>query len=128
MRINRTIAALTLAAFAAGCSTVPQYANADYSLVDPAQVYDTEKYQDHYAGCARLANQSNVASNAVAGAIVGALLTAAIGAALFGRSGARYGARIGAVDGAIAGATTSVVDQQTTLRNCLAGWGYTVIR
>lgn len=135
--MNRTkgIAAAVALALLAGCSTVPPQPQLDYSLVDPAGV-DMARYQADFADCAALANQANVAGTAATGAAVmagvGSVIGALLGAAICGHSCARQGALIGAASGVSSGATSgaaaAITDQQITLRNCLTGRGYRVIR
>ncbi len=112
---------LTLAA----CAVAPRQDS--YSLIDPQGV-DMAKYQADYDDCARLADQTNAANRAAGGAVFGALLGAVIGGALCGRNCATSTAAWGAAGGAAGGAGGAVREQQTTLRACLAGRGYRIIR
>lgn len=134
-------ASLALAMLLQGCATqIGTNPNARPSLVDPART-DMAAYQKDYGECAALANQtdagqaagSGAASGAVAGAIVGVLVGALIGHALDDTSaGMRYGAALGGLEGGTAGAAGAYgaarVDQETALRNCLRGRGYSLIR
>lgn len=127
MTTRRFIAAATAGAFLAGCTTVPMQHRLDYSLVDPART-DMTQYAKDYEDCARLANQSDVAVNAAASAAAGAVIGAVLGALLCGRACAGWGAGGGAMGGMAGGANAAVRDQQVTIRGCLAGRGYFVIR
>ncbi|MGP1677893.1 MAG: hypothetical protein ACTS6J_12135 [Burkholderiales bacterium] len=118
-------AALALAAVLAGCQVAPP--RSDYSLIDPAGV-DMHRYRNDYAECSDLANQTSVGERAAGGAVFGALLGALIGGAICGRSCAEAGARGGLVGGTVGATTGGIREQQTTLRACLAGRGYVVIR
>lgn len=132
--MNPALTVLLATAMLAGCAVAP-VANSNYSLVDPKGV-DMGKYQEDYAECAQLANQTDVGNRAAAGgaggAVFGAVLGGLLGAAICGRDCASYGAGIGAasgvVQGAAAGGSSGVQEQQVALRRCLAGRGYTVIR
>lgn len=126
--------ALVVAALVAGCAVAP-VARDDYSLIDPRGV-DMGRYQQDYAECAALANQTRpedrAAAGAVGGAAFGAAFGALLGAAICGRDCAGYAAGIGAASGAAhgvaGGAASGVQEQQMVLRRCLAGRGYNVIR
>lgn len=109
----------------AGCAVAPQ--RMDYSLIDPQGV-DMDRYAFDYDDCAYLANQTSVGGRAAGGAIFGALLGAMIGGAICGRACAEAGARGGVVGGTVGAAGSGVREQQTTLRACLQGRGYSVIR
>ncbi len=122
--MKRTIAValcLTLTA----CAVAPRQDS--YSLIDP-QGIDMAKYQADYDDCANLANQTDVGDRAAGGAVFGALLGAVIGGALCGRDCATSTAAWGAAGGAAGGTGGGVREQQTTLRACLRGRGYSVIR
>jgi hypothetical protein len=135
MNATRAIAAATAALYLAACTTVPPKPQADYSLVDPGRT-DMAQYAIDYEDCARLANQADVANSAAAtaaaGAALGAILGALIGGVICGsscaREGAAFGAGYGGTSGAVSGAGAAVRDQQVTLRGCLAGRGYFIIR
>lgn len=124
---SRVVAALTAAAFLAACTTVPPQPRADYTLVDPQRT-DMARYAVDYEDCARLANQSDVAASAAATAAVGAVIGAVLGALICGRACAGWGAAGGATGGASSGVRAAVQDQQVTIRGCLTGRGYFVIR
>ena len=111
----------------AGCATVPSYPQYDYALVDPQRT-DMVAYDKDYNECAAIANQASVGNSAVGGAVIGAGVGALLGALICGRSCAAWGAGYGAGYGGTSGAIVATVDQQSTLRNCLAGRGYRVIR
>ena len=132
----RTIASITAACLVASCATVAPMPDSSYSLIDPKGV-DMAAYDRDWNECASLANQADqakrAADQAAAGAVAGAIFGALIGIAVGGnRSWAGYGAGIGAANGlatgAAHGAVAAHVDQQITLRNCLTGRGYRVIR
>ena len=118
----------------AACAVAP-IARDDYSLIDPRGV-DMGQYQQDYADCAALANQTRpedrAAAGAVGGAAIGAVFGALLGAVICGRECANTGAGIGAVSGvahgAAGGAASGIQEQQVALRRCLAGRGYNVIR
>jgi len=112
---------LTLAA----CAVAPRQDS--YSLIDPNGV-NMAQYQQDYDQCAALANQTNVGDRAVGGAAFGALFGAVVGAALCGRNCSAQMAGWGAAGGATGAAGRGAQEQQTTLRACLAGRGYRVIR
>jgi outer membrane lipoprotein SlyB len=124
--MQKTVASLLIVSMLAGCAIAPT-ANPAYSLIDPKGV-DMNRYQQDYADCTALANQSDAVANAAAGAAVGAIFGALLGAAIGGRDGARYGAKVGAVSGGGQGAAAGMVEQRVTLRACLQGRGYSVIR
>lgn len=127
MKTKRIIAAALIAALTASCSTVPQRANPDFSLVDPGRT-NMAQYELDYQDCARLANQSDVGASAAGGAVVGAVIGGILGALICGRACAGWGAAGGATGGASSGINAAVRDQQVTIRGCLAGRGYTIIR
>jgi hypothetical protein len=135
MNATRAIAAATAALYLAACTTVPAQPQADYSLVDPGRT-DMVQYAKDYEDCAHLANQADVASSAAAtaaaGAALGAILGALIGGVICGsscaREGAAFGAGYGGTSGAVSGAGAAARDQQVTVRGCLSGRGYFVIR
>jgi hypothetical protein len=129
-----TLTAIVVASVLTGCAVAPVARN-DYSLIDPRGV-DMGRYQKDYADCAALANQTRpedrAAAGAVGGAAIGAVFGALLGAVICGRECANAGAGIGAVSGvahgAAGGVASGVQEQQMTLRRCLAGRGYNVIR
>lgn len=127
MKATRAIATATAAAFLAACTTVPPQPRADYTLVDPGRT-DMVQYAKDYEDCAVLANQSDVAASAAATAAVGAVIGGILGALICGRACASWGAAGGAVGGASSGTGAAVRDQQVTIRGCLSGRGYYVIR
>lgn len=130
----RSLTTLAVALSLAGCAVSP-VARDDYSLIDPKGV-DMAQYHQDYAECAALANQTRPENRAAAGAVGGAAFGAAfgalLGAAICGRDCAGYGAGVGAAGGAAQGtaygAGSGVREQQLTLRRCLAGRGYRIIR
>jgi outer membrane lipoprotein SlyB len=123
--MKRLALAIYLAALA-GCAVVPQ-ANPSYSLIDPAGV-DQARYSQDYNECAALANQTDVADRAAAGAVAGAIFGALLGSVLCGRGCVGAGMAGGALGGSSGAATAGVREQHWTLRSCLAGRGYSVIR
>lgn len=132
---------LVVALLVSSCAaTVPVNPNDRPTLVDPART-DMVAYQRDYGQCAQFANQTNAqqtsssgaASGAVVGAVLGALVGAIVGLAVQDAgTGAAIGAAIGAVDGGFGGAAGGYAagrgDQEATLRNCLTGRGYYLIR
>lgn len=132
--MRQFVATAVLATLLGGCAVAP-VARDDYSLIDPRGV-DMAQYRQDYADCAALANQTRpedrAAGSAVGGAAFGAAFGALLGAVVCGRDCANYGAGVGAVSGAAQGAAygagSGVQEQQGTLRRCLAGRGYRVIR
>lgn len=108
-----------------GCAVAPRQDS--YSLIDPNGV-NMAQYQQDYDACAALANQTAVGDRAAGGAMFGALFSAVVGAALCGRNCSAQMAGWGAAGGATGAAGAGVREQQTTLRACLAGRGYRVIR
>ena len=127
MHTQQVLAAMTATAFLGACSTVPTQPQADYTLVDPGRT-DMTQYQTDYADCARLANQADVGASAAGGAVVGAMVGGLIGALICGRSCAAWGAGFGGGQGAVSGGVAAARDQQFTVRGCLAGRGYNIIR
>jgi hypothetical protein len=127
MNATRAIAATTAAVFLAACTTVPQQPRLDYTLVDPGRT-NMQQYEIDYEDCAKLANQSDIAASAAANAAVGAAIGAVLGALICGRACAGWGAAGGAAGGASGGANAAVRDQQVTIRGCLTGRGYFIIR
>lgn len=124
----KTRTSLTLASLAllSACAVVPQ-ANPNYSLIDPAGV-DMARYSQDYQECSELANQTDVADRAAAGAVAGAIFGALLGAVLCGRGCVGAGMAGGALGGSTGAAAGGVREQRYTLRSCLAGRGYRVIR
>ena len=59
----KTRIALAVALLLTGCAAVPQQANPDYSLVDPART-DMVRYQADFEDCAKLAHQADVGTSA----------------------------------------------------------------
>lgn len=127
MNGHQAVAAVSAAALISACSTVPSHPQADYTLVDPGRT-DMARYAIDYEDCARLANQSDVGASAAGGAVVGAMVGGLIGALICGRSCAAWGAGFGGGQGAVSGGVAAVRDQQVTIRGCLAGRGYFIIR
>lgn len=122
--MNQT-AAFAIALTLVGCAVAP--INTDYSLIDPRGV-DMAKYSSDYSDCARLADQTDVGSRAATGAVLGSLIGAVIGGVLCGRGCVDAGARGGLVGGTAGAFSSGVSELQTTLRACLIGRGYRVIR
>jgi hypothetical protein len=77
-RAMKCAIAMVVAALLSACAVAPVARN-DYSLIDPRGV-DMGRYQDDYADCAALANQTRPEDRAAAGAVGGAALGAAFGA------------------------------------------------
>jgi outer membrane lipoprotein SlyB len=134
MNARRATATILAAVLSTSCAINPQ-ATRSYSLIDPAGV-DMQRYEQDYAECAALANQTDTAGRAAgagAGAAVfGAILGALLGAAIGGRGSAGYGAGIGAAygvgSGVGAGIASGEAEKAAVLRRCLTGRGYAVIR
>jgi hypothetical protein len=127
MNHYQSTATATAVLLLSACSTVPSYPQFDYALVDPQRT-DLVAYDKDYNECAALANQASVGNSAAGGAVIGAGVGALLGALLCGRQCAAWGAGYGAGYGGTSGAISATVDQQSTLRNCLVGRGYHVIR
>lgn len=79
-----------------------------YTLVDPTQV-DMVKYEKDFADCAGIANQNE---GSVKGKVTDAARTAASKASF----------------GVLGSSKSSEADRGATLRKCLSGRGYTVLR
>lgn len=127
MNGHQAVAAVSAAALMSACSTVPPQAQSDYTLVDPGRT-DMTRYAADYEDCARLAAQADVVGSSAGGAVIGAVIGGVIGAIICGRQCAAWGAGLTATHGAASGAGAAVRDQQITVRNCLAGRGYNIIR
>jgi outer membrane lipoprotein SlyB len=126
--MKKLLTLVLVAGITSGCATqVSRQYDTNYSIVDLRGV-NLERYGVDYGECADYANQSDTQKNMVAGALAGALLGALVGASLGGGDMIQHGVASGVGAGAMAGATHSVADQQSTLRKCLAGRGYRVIR
>lgn len=121
----RIVAGTTLLATIGGCAVVPSKSNPDYSLIDTYGV-NMAVYERDYQDCARLANQSDMATHALAGALAGALLGAAIGPSY--RVSNNYAMRSGASVGLSAGAAHGMREARYAMRACLQNRGYAVIR
>lgn len=87
-----------------------------------------EQYDSDYKDCASLANQTDVQKGATTGVIAGAALGGFFGAVIGGSDGARMGAALGSGQGLVQGGVSAKREQDNTLRACLAGRGYRVIR
>ncbi len=141
--MNRSVVCVVLVVcvLVTGClATVPVNPYERPTLVDPYRT-DMVAYQRDYGQCASLANQTDAQaaanSGAVGGAVLGVLFGAAVGAIIGAAfhdagSGAAFGAALGGVEGAAGGAAGSYgaarADQEGSLRACLRGRGYNLIR
>ena len=104
----------------AGCATT----GAHYVPVVDTKGHDAEAYAVDLSDCQAFATQrANAAQGAVAGAIVGALLGALIAPHGYGNQFATSGALMGGVS---AGADANET-QETIIKRCLSGRGYSVL-
>lgn len=118
--IVKTIASIVIVLMLAGCAT----SGANYRPVVDLHNRDPGRYQTDLSECQAYATQRmDAASGAVAGAVAGALL----GAFLTPRGSRNYVAGRGAVLGGLAGAGGANETQETIVKRCLAGRGYSVL-
>ncbi len=127
MKSVSLIAALLVLAGCANYSSVSPNADYGYSMVDPRGV-DMGRYNQDYAECAALANQTSTMTNTAAGVGIGAVAGAVLGAAVGNHRTATAGAALGAAAGGLTGVASGESEKQTVLRRCLSGRGYRVIR
>lgn len=103
-----------------GCAT----RGANYTPLVDTKGHDGAQLANDTAECQAFATQRmDAASGAVAGAVVGAL----IGAFLMPRGYRNYGAGQGAIAGAAGGALGANDTQETIVKRCLSGRGYSVL-
>ncbi len=113
----KTIASIAVVLMLAGCAT----SGANYRPVVDLHNRDATKYQTDLSQCQNYATQrADAATGAVVGAVAGALLMAALG----GRGSDN---RQGAIIGGLAGAGGANETQETIVKRCLAGRGYSVL-
>ena len=114
-----------LAMLLTGCAT----RGANYRPMIDTKGVDFNKFEVDLASCQEYARtQAGAKEGAVAGAIVGA----AFGALLAAVAGSNYdtgaAARVGGVTGAASGASGANQDQETIIKRCLQGRGYSVLK
>lgn len=129
-------AAIAAATLLAACTTdgVNTVTNRglDYRPVVDMKAVDRVAYQRDLAECKQYAAKVDSGGSALAGALLGGLGGAAVGAAtgaVYGQAGtgAAAGATLGGTSGVVGGAVSAQQAQETIIRRCLAGRGYTVL-
>ena len=118
--MQKLISVLVISAFVTGCAT----RGANYQpMVDTKNKSAAAIAQDTME-CQQFAKKTmDAASGAVAGAIAGAVLMALI----MPHGYRNYAAGQGAAAGAVAGAASATDTQETIIKRCLAGRGYSVL-
>jgi outer membrane lipoprotein SlyB len=101
---------------------------ATYRPIVDLKGVDQNAYENDLKECQALAQQVEPGKEMAGGAAIGAVFGALLGAAVGGRGMAGYGAKIGAVNGLGAGAASGTGGQLQTIRYCLVGRGYKVLR
>ena len=114
--ITLTLAAILLT----GCAT----RGANYVPVVDTQYRDVSRLAIDTSECQQFSNQR---ADAATGAVVGVLFGALLGAALMPRGYESYGARQGAIAGGVGGAYQANETQETIIKRCLSGRGYSVL-
>ena len=119
----KTLAAASTALFLVAC------AGANYRPMIDSKNVDMSKYESDLRDCQQYAQQT---SGAGMGAAVGAGAGALFGAILAAAAGSRYDqgatARVGAVTGALAGGVGGGENQESVVKRCIAGRGYSVLQ
>ena len=121
MKRTALILAATLALH--GCATT---VGSDYvPLVDrpgPNFSQDLAECQEYAKG------EASAAEMAAAGAVFGAVIMAVASALVLDQSVDRGSLALGALSGAAGGAGHATVNQESVIKNCMAGRGYSVLR
>jgi outer membrane lipoprotein SlyB len=108
-----------------GCAT----RGANYRPMIDTKGVDFNKFEVDLASCQEYARTQ---AGAKEGAVAGALVGAAFGALLAAVAGSNYdtgaAARVGGVTGAASGASGANQDQETIIKRCLQGRGYSVLK
>ena len=114
------VTVLLIAALISGCAST----GANYVPLVDMQGHDYNSFAKDTQQCQAYARQRmDAASGAVAGAIIGALFMAAVSP----RGYRNYSAGQGALVGAAGGAVAANDNQETIVKRCLAGRGYSVL-
>lgn len=121
MKKTALILAATLAL--SGCATT---VGSDYvPLVDrpgPDFAKDLAECQEYAKG------EASAAEMAAAGAVLGAVIMAVASALVLDQSVDRGSLALGALSGAAGGAGSATVNQESVIKNCMNGRGYSVLR
>jgi hypothetical protein len=108
-----------------GCAT----RGANYRPMIDTKGVDFNKFEVDLTSCQEYARTQ---AGAKEGAVAGALVGAAFGALLAAVAGSNYdtgaSARVGGVTGAASGASGANQDQETIIKRCLQGRGYSVLK
>lgn len=123
--MHRVIAVVLVSTLITGCAT----SGAAYRPLIDTRGVDFNKFEVDLASCQEYARTQ---AGAKEGAVAGALVGAAFGALLATVAGSSYdasaAARVGGVTGAVSGASSANEDQETIIRRCLQGRGYSVLK
>lgn len=113
----KIITSIVIVSMLSACAT----SGANYRPVVDMKGHDAGKYQDDLLQCQQYATQrADAATGVVAGAVVGALLIAALG-------GRGQQNQQGAIFGGVTGAAAANETQETIIKKCLVGRGYSVL-
>jgi outer membrane lipoprotein SlyB len=123
--MKQIITIVLISTMVAGCAT----SGANYRPLIDTKGVDFNKFEVDLASCQEYARTQ---AGAKEGAVAGALLGAAFGALLATVAGSSYdagaAARVGGVTGAASGASSANEDQETIIKRCLQGRGYSVLK
>lgn len=121
--LKRTLPGLMALSLLTGCAT---HVGSSYvPLVDrPGPNF----YQDLEDCQAYARNEATAAQQAAAGAVAGALIGAVLSAVILDRSADRATLAAGALGGALGGAGRATENQESIIKNCMIGRGYSVLR
>lgn len=116
----KRITVLILAAALAGCAT----SGANYVPVVDMGGRDAARFNRDLSECQVYAHQR---MNAAQGAMVGAVALGILTSVLSPRGTKNYAAQQGAIVGGVAGAASANDTQETIVKRCLAGRGWTIL-
>lgn len=118
--MKKLIATTLIAATLVGCAT----RGANYVPLVDTKGRDAATLDRDTTECQHFATQR---ADAATGAVVGAIFGALLGAALMPGGYRNYGARQGIIAGGLGGAFGANESQETIIKRCLAGRGYSVL-
>jgi outer membrane lipoprotein SlyB len=101
-------------------------------VVDP-YMSDMSTYESDLLACQGIAREQGVAGDAAKGAVLGATVGTVLGSVLGAfvgdvGAGAALGAAYGGATGVAEGAVAGLGGQETIIKNCMVGRGYSVLK
>lgn len=128
LRINLAVGLLIglSAGLVTGCAKQGSQGSGGGVIIDTQGVNMDAYYQDLHE-CRNYASEVSVASRTTTGAVTGAVLGGVVGAISGDSESAKRAAGVGGVLGGVKGAGSGYREKHQVVKNCLRGWGYSVL-